>query len=507
MTDPDARRAVAALTREVASLRSELKKLSRRPRLGNSSLDNSGIAIKDSEGRLLTTVGKRPDGTFGVGYNIDSTVIRPGGIDTPSLAANAVTADVVDAQSVAAVVGEFVDIHAQNISADISIGTTGSLSGHTISSETDIFIGGTPLAGTLLDPDAEPGIADNMSWGSAAWANFTDQVDGITVNPGGTVTPVGQFMVKLAPNRVYRFAMPWRGYVASTTSDDVHQTINLYMNHATDSQSTPPDPTIDDAYIGSQGQRWPVSPVGISDALVTTIMTDDPASGQPVWYKFLLGIWTNDGTFSPDTDPQRVTMWRACISDMGATPLEATVTPAGSNAVQTFVTTWRATDSASWNQDGTREATYGTDELVYGNTSSGNVWHAAFVCNGTAIIGESKTVDDALAGATLRKAEVYLYNTFWVLDSGQLQMQSYGRDDIPNSYSHGTVGSGAVKWDYSNEQQGRWIEIPTSWISTTSTGVLIGPPDWLGQETRGRFAGATFSDPEKRPRLRLTYTR
>ncbi len=507
MADPHTQRLVQRLMTEITGLRSEIKKIARRPQLPNSSLDNAGIAVKDSEGQLLTTIGKRPDGTFGVGYNIDSTVIRPGGIETPSLAANAVTADKVEAQSVAAAVGEFIDIHAQNISADISIGTSGSLSGHTVSSETDIFIGGMPLLGTLIDPMADPGAADNLSWGTAAWANFTSQVEGITVNPGGTTTPVGQFMVKLYPNRTYRFVMPWRGYVASTTSDDVHQTINLYMNRATDSDSTPPDPTIDDAYVGSQGQRWPVSPVGISDTLVTTVMTDDPAAGQPVWYKFLLGIWSQDGTFSPDTDSQRVTMWRACVSDMGATPLEATVTPAGADAVQTFVTTWRATNSASWEQTGRKEGGYGTDELVYGPTSIGNVWHAAFVCNGSAIVGEPKTIPDALAGATLRKAEVYLYATFWALDAGQLQMQEYGRVDIPSSYTHGTVGSGAVKWDYSNEQQGRWVEIPTSWISSMSTGVLIGPPDWLGQETRGRFAGATFSDTSKRPRLRLTYTR
>lgn len=543
--------------------------------LGQSSMEGGGLDLYDDEGNYRTTIGHKPNGTYGVGYNIDSTVIREGGIETPSLAANSITGDKINAQSVAAAVGDFIQVVADNILAGTikvvlrivtggeivagdpngphasmmedgfrtysvspgedgqmyvatrlgnsdgsdsleimqnpddppvaSISTEGDITGATLSSNGDVYVQGTPLVGRLLDPDSDSGMVDILSWGCrVTGADFKAFVDGITINPGGSVTPIGQFQVELRPNRVYQITMPWRGYVsAESGNDSVHETVNLYCSNATQPGVEAPDPTTSDAYIGSQGQRWTNAGTGVSDCLTATLATGDPAGGAPVNYKFLLGLWANYGTFMPDADPSRLTMWKMTVIDTGAVSWPVQVTAPGADVIQTYETTWEASNSRVWRGDG-QQSNDGSQKVRQG-VGAGGQYHSAIVFNSTSISGQPVSVPTALDGAVVLKAEVFLHSIYMEQDTGEVELRAWRGGALPATLKPPGIISDIVKQTYTSRSQGRWIEIPTSWITPNQTGVWLAEPDWLFPASHTAFVGATGTPKANRPKLRMTY--
>lgn len=119
---------VSKLARELNALRREVRGNSASPQLSNSSIEGGSVDVVDETGNLLTKIGLQGDGTYSVGYNIGSTQITDEAVTTPKLAANSVTADKVEAESVAAAVGSFVKVNANQINTGI-LSATVTLSG------------------------------------------------------------------------------------------------------------------------------------------------------------------------------------------------------------------------------------------------------------------------------------------------------------------------------------------------------------------------------------------
>ena len=404
-----------------------------------------------------------------------------------------------------------------------SINSIGDIYGNTLSSKGDITVAGGPLIGSQLDPTTT-GLVDNLAWGCVAQANFKSLVNGITI-PVGTTTAIGQFSVSLNPNRSYQLVMHWRGYSALSPGSYDNVTVRFYRTNATDSVSDAPNPTATQSLaIGQQSQNFAVTATGIDDQLIINFQTGDP-SGQllPVQYKFLLGLYANGNAFSPDiTNVDTPDNWVATISDIGPIPKPTLVTAPGAPPKKTYVTSWSASDSKSWNDQGTVYQPSGslvTTSFIRQGLVNGRQWFGAFSCASSAASGDDgKTIAQALTGATLTKAEVYVPVT-WLGDSsgGIIELRPLGANAVPSTMTLPAVSSNIVKktvpsvGDY-------WVTVPISWFSSSNNGIIIAAPDNTTSLTNCQIGGATYTErvfgtgspgstvPDP-PQVRLTYTR
>lgn len=392
--------------------------------------------------------------------------------------------------------------------------TSPTFSGATVSPSgayTYRYVNGTWIAQEYT-PGAAPGFADSLSWGCIARADFTSLVSGVTISAGGSMTPVGQFSVSLNPNRSYQLVMHWRGY-SGTTGSYANVTTRFYMTNATDPNGEAPDPTTSSVAIGQQSENFSVTSTGLDDQLVINFTTGDPSGlGQAVQYKFLLGLFANGNSFSPDvTNVTTQDNWVVTIFDTGRVPWPSPVTKPGAGTKRTYVSTWRANNSRSWNNSGTVYSVSGstTSYIRQGNDGAGHLWYGAFSCATVATSGETtKTIAQALTGgAAIQKAEVWLQITWSAQDVGQAELRPLGANVVPSTMTSPGNSSNIVKNDFPARNTGMWITVPTTWFTLTNDGVILATPDWQFPNTNCQFAGATHSTVAARPQIRLTYTR
>ena len=134
--------------------------------------------------------------------------------------------------------------------------------------------------------------------------------------------------------------------------------------------------------------------------------------------------------------------------------------------------------------------------------TDGDRVHTALSFTAGATTGEhvGQTIDDATAGATLIKAEVFLANTSWLgLDSGTAALGKGGFTDVPPTLPNPQATVEAHDWPTG---AGRWVQVPTDWFSDTNRVVTLGDAD--GGVMGGWFMGPDDDFP---PQVRLTYTR
>ena len=143
------------------------------------------------------------------------------------------------------------------------------------------------------------------------------------------------------------------------------------------------------------------------------------------------------------------------------------------------------------------------------------------MCNGAApaafgnnITGEpGKTMASALTGATISRAEVFVYASSWrAKKDNRLYLQAWSGSSLPSTHTSSPNLSDRWLFDYAGAGVGQWMTIPSSWVSASSRGVQVGPLDGLAAlvpGTSGNFAGATWSTSAtaNRPKIRVTYTR
>lgn len=543
--------------------------------IADGAITSTKIVAQDIAGAVATFIQLNVDQITATGSaNFASAVVDK--MFANIFAAHQVTADQIDAASIAAAVGTFVKVKAENVLAGnvtvalniaaggkitagnaemgngfktygvnatgdrfvntqmgvpgspdswsltdadgdevASISQLGDFSGNSLSVDTDIFIQGIPIAGRLINPAGPLGFADLLSRGTRARPNFRTAVSGLTIQPGGSVSGVGQFAVDLSPGRTYRFSMPWRGYIARQgTNTMVDVTLRMFMTQASGPGATAPDPTVNDTNIGQQSIVYPSMGTGVDDVLAFEFDAPARDDGQNIQFKFLLGLWAQYGTFAPDvTNLMSTSTWVGTLEDIGATPFAVPVTVPGAGTITQYVTTWAATDSHAWLPDGSRYDTGAGSRpaagsiLLQGGGLPGN--HSAVVFNGAAVKGEAKTIAQAFAGATIVRLEVFLYQT-WVEDTDQAQVEvrKWTGTTLPTTQAPPpSTQTGITKHYYTARSQGAWFDIPTSYISGTQTGLWIASPDWAAPNAHSNLGGATATNTGYRPLLRATYNR
>lgn len=163
------------------------------------------------------------------------------------------------------------------------------------------------------------------------------------------------------------------------------------------------------------------------------------------------------------------------------------------------VTTWRASDMRKYEMNGTGDLILSGGNITSGlirNTSPERALGAIFGGNG--ISGEGVTIGTALSGATLHKAELYVYASKGPSSGWSLSTRPSTSTSQP--LTDGGVG---IEW-YDMRGKlwaapgGAWLDVSSIWISTYRSVMLLAELD----------AATTILNTAAHPLLlRLTYTR
>lgn len=390
-----------------------------------------------------------------------------------------------------------------------AINSDGGVSASSLASSRDATIGGTRLLGRLLDPAGPTGWIDTMPQGVSLLSSFRTQVGGKTVTDGGSLWG-GQTVFVMPGGRSTRIEMPWSVNLteASSSNTTYLSTVRLYYTSTTDG-SVPPDPTTASSWIAAAPfNRWPAGS-GIRNGSIAGVFS--PAVDTTI----KVALFMQPSRASMVADLATPEVFVLAVSDVGASPIVVQAAPMGGAATQKYVTTWRASQSRAWLNTGA-QVTKDPDSVLRQGRSMPNgdaQAHSAILFNAGAISGETgKTIAQALAGgAVLSKLEVFIYAATW-RDSkdNTLYLQRWSGNTLPATHSAAADESNRKLEFNFQAGSGRWITIPTSWITTTNLGIQVGPIDSLAATvlgTSGTLAGAGWGTVSQRPQLRATYTR
>lgn len=510
-------------------------------------------------------------------------------------AANKVTANELDAASVAAAVGVFVRVKAEQLdsgflNASIGIGTTGaimagdwsksyariddkgfstwmvaedgtqymatSLGSATSNSlaiadatavtrasitpdgdasfegldvDSDPNFMGRPLLGKRVDPDADDGILDDGPRGLVAFGDVRSAVGGVSwaSSGGSTLTPLMVVGFTMSPGRTYRVTMPWRADISNVTSGYVARAgIIVHYTWAAGDAANPDEPSTTSTRVNDAMQSYPSPVSGVSGLM--TFFWRSPFS-SPTTVKLLVSAVTDRCTMTPSN--YGANDWRIWVEDAGpwiestarvldiASSGQVTPQPSTSNPTpttpapppkRTYTATWAGTASRAWNGDGAQshwgDTLNAQGILPHGYYPGFGAMRSGVIFNGASVDSEKKTLSAALNGATITKAEVFVKFPHWYYSTGGTAvLHPLGGSSLPDTMP--SVNSASVRKAYTARGQGYWVQVPTSWFSSSATGVVIGPGTANNVTSYGYFAGPSYPTTGDRIKLRLTYTR
>ncbi|MFE2346135.1 phage tail protein [Kitasatospora cineracea] len=188
----------------------------------------------------------------------------------------------------------------------------------------------------------------------------------------------------------------------------------------------------------------------------------------------------------------------AVVEDIGAEkPATGVWNTGGASApppLVTYSTVYQATWSGTYKTRSAYNAYYNNEML------QGNYPDAGWGIQASLVGFDSNAIGNDLAGATLNRAEVYLYPTHWYYNAGgNAAIRVHGWTARPTSFS----ADGNTLWQYSwPPNQGRWVDI-TSIFGPSCRGIAL-DPNSNDLTCYGRFNGVGMANP---PLLRLTYTK
>lgn len=366
-----------------------------------------------------------------------------------------------------------------------------------LSSLNDVTIAGVPLLGSILEQGGEtPGWLERFSAGVVARQKFAATT---ALRPAGEEWGYGAIAATCRAGRLYRASATinagsdvagstTRGRLRINTSGEADLSsaelarvdlvpttgtgsymsgyMEAFVGYATD--------TAVDVLLTHQGLGSTKSRVATAALLVEDV------GPQGTYGAGSLRYLAPAGTSEPDPTP---------------------VLPV---TEREYTSTWRANDSATYRQSGTKRTD--AEDLVQGYASGGTINghnQAAFVFTLGAIAGESgKTMSQALSGATLRRAEIWIYfDHWWSSAGGTARLGKLGYTTLPSALS-----ATATRTESWKRKQGRWVQVPVSWFSDSNRGVTLGG----GSSRQAVYYGRAFghaAPTTHRPRARLTYTR
>ncbi|KDN85650.1 hypothetical protein [Kitasatospora cheerisanensis] len=188
----------------------------------------------------------------------------------------------------------------------------------------------------------------------------------------------------------------------------------------------------------------------------------------------------------------------AVVEDIGAEkPATGVWNTGGASApppLITYTTTYQATWSGTYKTRSAYNSYYGNEML------QGNYPDAGWGIEAALVGFDSNAIGNDLNGATLSKAEVYLYPTHWYYNTGgNAALRVHGWTSRPGSFS--ADGETLWQWDWP-PNQGRWVDISTI-FNRNCRGIAL-DPNTNDLKAYGRFNGVGMANP---PQLRLTYTK
>jgi hypothetical protein len=168
------------------------------------------------------------------------------------------------------------------------------------------------------------------------------------------------------------------------------------------------------------------------------------------------------------------------------TPPPTTPTP------QKYTKTYQATWSGSYAKRAGYNSYYG-NQMLQGYYSSTNGIQAS-------LCGFGGSLASDLSGATIIKAELYLYFAHWYYnDGGKAVIKAHGLTSRPSTFSSDSE-SMTVSWA---RNQGKWVDITSIFDSTKWRGIAL-DPNSTNSTYYGRAQGVGEANP---PQLRVTYTK
>ncbi|MGI5401948.1 hypothetical protein ACQEVG_21390 [Streptomyces sp. CA-135486] len=159
-------------------------------------------------------------------------------------------------------------------------------------------------------------------------------------------------------------------------------------------------------------------------------------------------------------------------------------------------TTYTKTYSASWSGSYANRSGYNSyygNSCMQGYYSSNNGVQAS-------LIGFPAQLATDLSGATIQKAEIYLYFEHWYYASGGTAViRAHSHASRPAKYSCDTEAK-SISW---SRNQGKWVDITAVFDSTKWRGIAL-DPNSSNRISYGRARGVGQTYP---PKLRVTYTK
>ncbi|MBG7704909.1 hypothetical protein HCJ76_44310 [Streptomyces sp. MC1] len=160
--------------------------------------------------------------------------------------------------------------------------------------------------------------------------------------------------------------------------------------------------------------------------------------------------------------------------------------------VQQYTKTYACSWSGSYSNRSSYNAYYG-NSCYQGYYSSTNGTQAA-------LIGFPSSLGSDLSGATIQKAEVYLYFDHWYSNSGgKAVIKAHSHTSRPSTFSS-DAESKTISWA---RNEGKWVDITSVFDSTKWRGIAL-DPNSTSTAYYGRARGYGQTNP---PKLKVTYTK
>lgn len=261
-------------------------------------------------------------------------------------------------------------------------------------------------------------------------------------------------------------------------------------------------PTIDSPVI--QNAIYPITSTRYYRVTVERIVSGTTLGAG--LHRMLLTFWNRGGP-SNQTVELLGSSWRPCvfaIEDVGpaikstggyntggGTTTDPTPPPPSPPPVQRYTKTYASAWSGSYANRSGYNSYYG-NKMMQGYYSSNNGMQAS-------LVGFSSTMASDLNGATIEKAEIYLYFDHWYYnDGGTAVIKTHTHTSRPGSFTSDSA-SRSVAW---KKNEGKWVNI-TSLFTTTKRGIALDPNN-SNKTYYGRARGHGQTNP---PKLRITYTK
>ena len=365
----------------------------------------------------------------------------------------------------------------------------------------DALIGGRSLLGSWADPPAEEaGWLDLLPLGVVARQNFTATS---ATRAAGEEWGYAALKATLRAGRLYRVAASVEAraqvvggvVVCRLRSADGSANQNSQLEGRVD---LPPAATVSSTpqgYLEGYVSR-------ATDTEVEILLTYQGAGGAtPAMYSAEMVI--------EDVGPSG--SYGGGSYKQIAPPATESEAPPPSTTTREYTSVWRASDSATFWADGSRRSTSdAAGDLVQGSAGSSSSQRGVALFTGTAVTGEtSKTIGQALSGASVKKVEIFLYaNHTYQSVGGRFLLGPLGSASVPSTLTSGVQGT-VVKpsGSYIKRGSGQWFTVGNNFFDSGNRGLVVGNRSTTNPTYYVRANGHAKGASYQRPAVRITYTR